>query len=86
MVDSTSVMDILGVSAPDYFDMEQVDSAASMYFGNALALIKLREKGVYGVCKFPKGVFKCILEYCEPAMIKRVSHHYKYNPEYPINY
>ena len=31
------------------------------------------------------GVFRCILEYCMPAIIKKVTH-LKYQVENPINY
>ena len=31
------------------------------------------------------GVFRCILDYCEPAMKKRIKH-YKNDARYPINY
>ncbi len=36
--------------------------------------------------KLPKAVFRCILNYCEPVMIKRVNEHYKYDARRPINF
>ena len=38
------------------------------------------------VSKIPSGAFRRILEYYEPVYKLRITEHYKYNPEYPINY
>ena len=54
--------------------------------GNPLTLVKLRENYACKLSKLPKGVFRCILEYYEPPMIKRVEHYNDFNPRYPINY
>ena len=42
MVDSISDVVILNTDAPDYIDVDQLDSAAAIYYCNALALMKLR--------------------------------------------
>ena len=51
---------------------------------SALTLMKLRKSRATKLSKVSKGVFICILEYYEPT--RKVSNHYKYNPDYPINY
>ncbi len=51
-----------------------------------LTLMKLRKSKVTRLSRVSIGVFRCILEYCEPTRIKRVSKHYKYNTKFPINY
>ena len=64
MVDSTDKTVTLNFNVPDYIDMEQLNSSTANYYGNTIALIKLRESGATGVCMVPKGVLICILEYC----------------------
>ena len=72
--------------APDYIEMSNLESSTSIYYCNALALIILRQAKVTRLGKIPQGVFRCILEYCVPAMLVRVNEHYKYNPLCPINF
>ena len=86
MVDSTSEKVSFNFETPDYISMDEPETAADTYFSNMFALIKLREQGVSWVCMVPQGVFRCILEYCKPAKLKRVSVHYKFNPRWPTNY
>ena len=57
-----------------------------VFDSTALTLMKLRKSGSNRLSKVPKAVFRCILEFCEPSIIKRISAHYKYNARYPINY
>ena len=86
MVDSTSVTVISSNDAPDYIPLDQFDKTTAIFYLNALALIKMRQKEVSRLNKIPKDVFSSILGYCWPVMIRRVSEHYNYNAEYPINY
>ncbi len=62
------------------------DSGTDLHYNQAFALMKLRNREASGLSKVPKGVFRCILEYCEPVLSVRVTEHYRYNPEVPINY
>ncbi len=48
--------------------------------------MKLRKSRSTRLSKVPKAVFRCILDYCEPPRIKRVSAHYKYDARFPVNY
>ncbi len=48
--------------------------------------MKLRVSRATRMSKVPKVVFGCVLEYCEPQRIRRVTEHLRYNPAYPINY
>ena len=68
-------MVISSTEVPDYIDMVELDTFATFYFSNALTLMKLRQKATTRLSKLPKGVFGCIVEYCQPARIKRVTDH-----------
>ena len=69
MVDSTFDM-VTSKLYPQYFipDNRPVD----INYNYTLALIKLRQKGATRVSKLPIGVFRCILDYCEPVMTTRI--------------
>ncbi len=86
MVDTSIKMVKSHFNAPDNISLDSEDGAVGTFYDNCLALMKLRENYACRVSKVSQGIFKCILEYCEPSMIKRVEQHYKYNPEYPINF
>ena len=55
------------------------------HFEYFLALMKLREKRATRLSTLPRGVFRCILEYCEPIITTRVTDH-QYFKENPILY
>ena len=88
-------MVISKTDAPDYIELSKSkylywkkkakNAAVAVYYCNAFALIKLREKKAAGVIKVPSCVFKCILDYCEPAYYKRVTDH-KYESRNAINH
>ena len=42
MVDSTTTVTFNNTDAPDFIRMDQLDSAAEVWFSNILALIKLK--------------------------------------------
>ncbi len=52
----------------------------------AFTLMKLRNSRTTRLSKVPKGVFGCILDYCGPSLIRKVTKHYKYDARWPINY
>ncbi len=43
MVDLTSNLTSVNTDAPDYIDMDQLDSTATIFYSNMFALIKLRK-------------------------------------------
>ncbi len=58
--------------------MDQPHSAPAIYYNNTLALMKLKESK--RLCNVPKGVFRCILEYQLPKVLR-----WRYsNPYAPI--
>ncbi len=56
-----------------------------IYDPTVLTLMKLQKKGTTMLSMLPKGVFGCILEYCEPLKFYRIEK-YKHNSKFPINY
>ncbi len=86
MVDYTSNMPLSNADASGNIDSIQVDTFTAFYFGNALALMKLRQKGASKVSQLTKGVFGHILEYCQPVMTETITDHYKYNKYCQINF
>ncbi len=79
-------MVISNTDAPQVVPIDDINTFTKIYFGNALALMKLRQKGASKANKVARGVFRRILEYYEPVCKMKVTEHYKYNPEYPTNY
>ena len=75
MFNSTShMLGFVNNDAPNIIDLNQpVSDAVEICYSNAFALIKLRDQKASGVSKVPRGVFRCILEYCAPAAAKRVT-------------
>ena len=55
-----SAGDIVAISSGEF------DNAASTFYGNVMAAIKLRQKGTTMVSKLPGGVFRRMLEYKFP--------------------
>ena len=56
---------------------DQLDEAADQYYGNTLAVIKLRNKK--RLTNIPNGVFRCILEYQLPRVfVLRYSEEYNF--------
>ena len=49
--------------------LDKLDSAAEIYYGQVMSLIKLRQKGATKVSKLPSGVFRCILELQSPIIL-----------------
>ena len=74
MVDSTCDMVISNTNTLDYIDMNQKVNTTA-YYHNYMALIKLRQRGGPILSRAPNGVFRCILEYCQPIILKRVTDH-----------
>ena len=70
MGNSTANIVITRVDAQDVTRIEQLGSAADIWYGNIMALIKLRESGTTMVSILPKdSVFRCILEYQSPRFL-----------------
>ena len=87
MVDSTiGKATKSSVNAPLVIQKKKLDTFSAWYYGNALTLMKLREKKVAEVSKLQNGVFRCILEYLTQVYTKRVTERYNENPFFPINY
>ncbi len=96
MVDNTPTIVNQNTDVPDYIDMDKVraattkrekrHAAAETYYSNMFALMKLRQKEASGVSKLFRGVFRNILEYQAPTMIKWTTGRYTKHRKYPINY
>ncbi len=66
MVESTNKIVTATTAAPDFIQMDQMDSAPKICLKNMLAMIKLRQKGDTMLSLLPKGVFRCLIEYQFP--------------------
>ncbi len=68
-------------------DLSAEDCAAiAKQYEYYMALIKLRKRGATRLGKLPNGVFRRILEYCEPKITTRVTDHQYEGRKLPINY
>ncbi len=76
MVETTSTSNkITNVAAEDHIRFAR---AADVWWGNMLAVIKLRQKGATKVSMLPNGVFRYMLEYKFPnELLYRLSDPYK---------
>jgi hypothetical protein len=63
MVETTSTQNLINQDIVTHVDRSRVNSFADKWWGNMLAVVKLREKGTTKVSELPSGVFRHLLEY-----------------------